>query len=82
MLIGGNKAQVVANMRAAAERGDLNCKVEVDDPALTREEQEAVTQQFLDNYKTFYERAYGKKLTYDFDESDIAGWIPQAPKGE
>ncbi|MCD7856303.1 MAG: 1-acyl-sn-glycerol-3-phosphate acyltransferase [Clostridiales bacterium] len=53
MLIGGDKAQVVANMRAAAERGDLNCKVEVDDPALPREEQEAVTRHFLDNYKTF-----------------------------
>ena len=22
-----------------------------------------------------YERAYGKKLTYDFEEDDIAGWI-------
>lgn len=29
-----------------------------------------------------YEQAYGKKLTYDFDESDIAGWIPQSSKGE
>ena len=24
-----------------------------------------------------YEKAYGKKLTYDFDETDIAGWDPQ-----
>lgn len=23
-----------------------------------------------------YEQAYGKKLNYDFEESDIAGWIP------
>ncbi len=27
-----------------------------------------------------YERAYGKALTYDFDEVDIAGWIPRPPK--
>ncbi len=53
MLIGGNKEQVVANMRAAAERGDLNCKVEVDDPDLSKEEREAITRHFLDNYKTF-----------------------------
>lgn len=25
--------------------------------------------------KAAYEKAYGKKLTYDFDESDIAGWM-------
>ena len=53
MLIGGNKEQVVANMRAAAERGDLNCKVEVDDPDLSKEERENILQYFLDNYKTF-----------------------------
>ncbi|MCD8125809.1 MAG: 1-acyl-sn-glycerol-3-phosphate acyltransferase [Lachnospiraceae bacterium] len=53
MLIGGDKAQVVANMRAAAECGDLNCKVEVDDPALSAEERKAVIRHFLDNYKTF-----------------------------
>ena len=23
-----------------------------------------------------YEKAYGKKLTYDFEPSDIAGWVP------
>ncbi len=53
MLIGGDKEQVVANMRAAAERGDLNCKVEVDDPDLSKEERENILQHFLDNYKTF-----------------------------
>ena len=25
--------------------------------------------------KTAYERAYGKPLTYDFEDSDIAGWV-------
>lgn len=53
MLIGGNKEQVVANMRAATERGDLNCKVEVDDPDLSKEERENILRHFLDNYKTF-----------------------------
>lgn len=26
--------------------------------------------------KKAYEKAYGKKLTYDFEPSDIAGWVP------
>ncbi|MCD7858806.1 MAG: 1-acyl-sn-glycerol-3-phosphate acyltransferase [Firmicutes bacterium] len=52
MLIGGNKERVVANMRAAAERGDFNCKVEIDDPDLSKEEREAIVQHFLDNYRT------------------------------
>jgi len=53
MLIGGNKEKVIANMRAAAERGDLNCKVETDDPVLSQEEREKIVRHFLDNYKTF-----------------------------
>ncbi|MCD7715562.1 MAG: 1-acyl-sn-glycerol-3-phosphate acyltransferase [Lachnospiraceae bacterium] len=53
MLIGGNKEKVIANMRDAAERGDLNCKVETDDPVLSQEEREKIIRKYLDKYRTF-----------------------------
>lgn len=53
MLIGGNKEKVIANMKSAAERGDLNCKVETDDPVLSEEEREMLIRHYLENYKTF-----------------------------
>ncbi len=52
MLIGGNKEPVVANIRAATERGDFNCKVEVDDPDLSYEEREELLENFANKYKT------------------------------
>ncbi len=52
MLIGGNKEQVIANIRAAAARGDLNCKVEVGDPTLSAQERARITRHFAENYKT------------------------------
>ncbi|MCC8136829.1 MAG: 1-acyl-sn-glycerol-3-phosphate acyltransferase [Clostridiales bacterium] len=52
MLIGGNKEQVIANMKAASERGDLNCKVEMDDPLLSDEDRERIARRYLDNYNT------------------------------
>ncbi|MCD7868632.1 MAG: 1-acyl-sn-glycerol-3-phosphate acyltransferase [Clostridiales bacterium] len=53
MLIGGNKEKVIANMRSATRRGDLNCKVETDDPVLPQEEREKIVRHYLENYKTF-----------------------------
>ncbi|KRM59934.1 hypothetical protein C5L31_000058 [Secundilactobacillus malefermentans] len=37
----------------------------------------AMMQQDYDQKCAAYERAYGKKLTYEFTPGDIAGWIPQ-----
>ena len=51
MIIGENKDKVINNIRKAIQEGELNKKVEVDDPNLTLEEQEEIIKEYLDNRK-------------------------------
>lgn len=46
-MIPPGREAVIRNIRQAAERNDLNCKVEVDDPVFTPEQRQAVLEQFL-----------------------------------
>lgn len=48
MIIGKNKQQVIDNIRKEAEAGNLNNKVEVDDPELSREQET----ELLEKYRT------------------------------
>lgn len=41
-----------------------------------KENSEAMCEADYKLKKEAYEKAYGKQLTYDFENSDIAGWIP------
>ena len=52
MIIGDNKDKVIKNIRKAVEDGELNRKVEVDDPNLTLKEQEEIINEYLENRKT------------------------------
>ncbi|MFC6261745.1 lysophospholipid acyltransferase family protein [Levilactobacillus fujinensis] len=47
MIIGGMKEKVVANIERDAVAGNLNAKVEVNDPVFTKTEQKTVIQQYL-----------------------------------
>lgn len=47
MIIGGMKEKVVENIAHDALAGNLNAKVEVNDPQFTREQQQAVLQRYL-----------------------------------
>lgn len=57
MIIGGSKKEVIANMQSAAERGDLNAKVETGDPVLTPEESDELIKNFLSKRNTFSYKA-------------------------
>ncbi len=63
MIIGDRRGEVVENIRLAAQKGDLNGKVEVSDPKLTSEESVALVQQYVKNrakfsykFKSFFAR--------------------------
>lgn len=49
MMLGAHRAEVIENIRIAAQEGDFYRKVEVDDPDLTAEESKAITDHFLAN---------------------------------
>lgn len=51
MIIGDNKDKVIENIRKAIIDGDLNRKVEINDPNLTFEEQEEIINEYLENRK-------------------------------
>lgn len=40
----------------------------------------AMMEKDYEQKRAAYEKAYGKPLTYDFEDSDIAGWIPAAAR--
>ncbi len=40
----------------------------------------AMMEKDLEQKRAAYEKAYGKLLTYDFEDDDIAGWIPPASR--
>ncbi|MCC8357083.1 MAG: 1-acyl-sn-glycerol-3-phosphate acyltransferase [Oscillospiraceae bacterium] len=51
MIFGGEKDQVIENIRAAAGRGEFHAKVEVDDPNLTDEQKAALVREFWEKRK-------------------------------
>ncbi|MGI6211834.1 MAG: lysophospholipid acyltransferase family protein [Anaerovoracaceae bacterium] len=53
MIIGGNKSEVIRNMKKASEDGDFNRKVEVDDPDLTLEEELELVRHYLEIHGSF-----------------------------
>ena len=52
MIIGGDRAPVIENIREAAEAGDFYRKVELHDPVLTDEEARSITSGFVRSRKT------------------------------
>ena len=51
-------------------------KTDYPDPNLSvRENSIAMMNLDYEQRKEAYEQAYGKKLTYDFEPADIAGWV-------
>ena len=71
MIIGNNKDKVIENIRQAVADGDLNRKVEVDDPNLTAEEQEEIIKEFLEDHK---------KISYKSKNEIARGIIAVATK--
>lgn len=47
------REEVIANIERMAKAGQLNAKVEVDDPQLTKDEKKALVKRFLAQYQTF-----------------------------
>lgn len=47
MIIGKNKDKVISNIKKATEDGNMNIKVEVDDPNLSSEEKKALVNKYL-----------------------------------
>ncbi|MCD7738889.1 MAG: 1-acyl-sn-glycerol-3-phosphate acyltransferase [Lachnospiraceae bacterium] len=52
MIIGGNKAEVVENIRKNAEDGNYNLKTEVNDPNMTAEQKTQLALQYARNWGT------------------------------
>lgn len=53
------------------------------DPELgVRENSIHMMKQDYEQKKEAYEKAYGKKLDYTFEDADIAGWIPKEERGQ
>ena len=71
MIIGDNKDKVIQNIRQALIDGDLNRKVEVDDPNLSAEEQEEIIKEYLENHK---------KISYKSKNEIARGIIAVATK--
>lgn len=71
MIIGDNKDKVIQNIRQALIDGDLNRKVEVDDPNLSAEEQEEIIKEYLEDHK---------KISYKSKNEIARGIIAVATK--
>lgn len=71
MIIGDNKDKVIENIRKAIIDGDLNRKVEVDDPNLTSEEEEEIIKEYLEDHK---------KISYKSKNEIARGIIAVATK--
>lgn len=52
MIIGGNRAEVVQNIRKNAENGDYNLKTEVDDPSITAEQKTELALRYANSQGT------------------------------
>lgn len=53
MIIGDNRKAVIENIKRSAENGDFYAKVELNDPVLTAEQSNAITDNYLKNIKKF-----------------------------
>ena len=56
MILGANRPAVIENIRSAAQTGDFHAKVELDDPVLTKEECQAITERCLPRERTLFGR--------------------------
>ena len=56
MILGANRTAVIDNIRSAAEAGDFHAKVELNDPVLTKEECQVITEKCLTREHTFFGR--------------------------
>ncbi len=52
MIIGGDKTEVIENIKQAISEGDLNRKVEVNDPKLTAKERSRLVKKYIENKPT------------------------------
>lgn len=60
MIIGDNRSAVIENIRKSAETGDFYAKVELSDPNLTADEENAITDRYLtDRYGASYKAKRG-----------------------
>lgn len=66
------REEVIANICRCAQRGDLNAKVEVDDPQLTVGERRALVEGFVAQYPT---RGYRLKNRVARGIADLATWM-------
>ena len=60
MIVGGNKENVIENIKDAVENDELNSKVEVNDPKLTNEQKQRVIKKYLKSKKKIYYRLNNK----------------------
>lgn len=68
MIIGENRKAVIENIRKAAQNGDFNNKVEINDPVLTHEQSVQIIQGFLKHRNTlsFKTKSYLARQTANF----------------
>ena len=71
MIIGENKDKVIENIRQAVSDGELNKKVEIDDPNLTMEEEAEIINEYLEDHK---------KISYKSKNEIARGIIAVATK--
>jgi len=72
MIIGNDRAAVIENIKRCTENGDLNAKVETDDPVLDSEECERIVNRYLKNRKklSFKARSFvARKIANSVTES-------------
>lgn len=81
MIIGDNREAVISNIQAAVLREDFNTKVELTDPALTKDESDKIISDFLKNrnsvtykIKSFFARQSANVLTFALNrDTEISG---------
>lgn len=52
MILGDRREEVIQNIRRAAQNGEFNIKVELNDPVLTSEQSAEIIQRYLSNHNT------------------------------
>ncbi len=71
MIIGGDREQVVDNIKNAVERGDFNCKVEMGDPVLTAEEEKRLLTRYMKNKNKIHYRIKNKIAMFMWNSAGI-----------
>ncbi len=76
MIVTPQREAVIQNIREAANRGDLNCKVEVNDPVFTKEQRAETLNRFLENQtnplywmRNFFARRTVDLITYHLNRN-------------